>query len=163
MDSQEYRDLSTPYDFDSIMVRFFLKVFLKIKKYLFYIAKHYDEYAFTNNNKPTITPISKENKIKGSEKLSRIDINEIRMLYKCSTKRIISINGFLSQLANSYYMTFKARGMTDCVIICLAHDRCGVCTYDPRFNICFIYNRNSSYRFFVYGKNKYSISSKVFY
>lgn len=52
----------TPYDYQSIM--------------------HYDAYAFSDNNLPTIQPL-RQVSIGQRERLSPIDIEEVRKYYQC--------------------------------------------------------------------------------
>lgn len=63
-----FKNLSTPYDYKSIM--------------------HYPEGAHSiNPNKPTIKAIKSPFKISPSKVLSEIDIEEIRKLYNCKTDK----------------------------------------------------------------------------
>lgn len=65
---KRYKDLSTPYDYKSIM--------------------HYSEEAFSiNSNKPTIKALKSPFKINPSEILSEIDVEEVRKLYHCKTDK----------------------------------------------------------------------------
>lgn len=59
-----YRDLGTPYDYNSIM--------------------HYTNVAFAiNRNKPTMRSLKPPGLVNPGETISQIDVQEIRKMYNC--------------------------------------------------------------------------------
>ena len=56
---------NTPYDYASVM--------------------HYDQYGFSLNGYPTITPKQSDAKIGQRDNMSAIDIQEVRLFYNCSS------------------------------------------------------------------------------
>ncbi len=66
-DSSFVDTMNTPYDYDSVM--------------------HYGKYDFTNNYLPSIEPLQKYATIGQRQYLSTIDIEEVRLVYNCSSNR----------------------------------------------------------------------------
>lgn len=92
---------NTPYDYDSLL--------------------HYNGYAFSSNGEPTILPRDPNVILQRHFDMSPIDIEEVRLFYKCSASGVtlpniispVRINQTISSSLTEDSLTFDRRGSND--------------------------------------------------